>query len=94
MKRMTLFIVALVLGIAVGGFLALRYTRRAPDTVSRPVTTISPVGPQAMQPVDAFQGSIKLDTKSIYAPALQADPQLREKLRRSEAKQRPQEGRN
>lgn len=94
MKRMTFLLVAFVLGLAVGGFFALRHARRAPGGTSQSVVNSPPASPQALRPIDRFQDSIKLGTKSTDTPAAKADRQLREKLRRLEAEQRPQEGRN
>jgi hypothetical protein len=44
--------------------------------------------------MDVWQGSIKADTRTDYAPDPAAKARLMEKLRQEELRQRPQEGRN
>ena len=80
--KMSSLIVILCIGLVVCGCLVFRHHPRTP-------TSAAPVAPRAtgdLRPVDAWQESIKL------APATNLD--WREKLRREEQKQRPQEGRN
>ena len=81
MKKMIL--VAFIVGSGVCGWLVLRHHRRAAPPAAD-------IGVRAM---DQFQHSMRLDAQTEYqAPPL--DSALREKLRREEIRQRPQEGRN
>ena len=80
--KMSGLIVILCVGLVVCGCLVFRHRHRTP-------TGAAPVALRAagdLRSVDAWQESIKL------APATNLD--WREKLRREEEKQRPQEGRN
>ncbi len=94
MKRMHLIIVAVVVALALAGLLAVRHAVRTAVTVP-PVSDL-PARPKkkASQPMDVWQGSIKSDTRTDYAPDTAAKARLMEKLRQEELRQRPQEGRN
>ncbi len=91
MKRMHLLI-AFLLGFALCGVLALRHAIRTAVTVP-PVSDL-PAPPTKQQPMDAWQASIKPDTRTDYTPDPVATKRLMEKLRQEELRQRPQEGRN
>jgi hypothetical protein len=94
MKRMHLIIFAIVVVLALAGLLAVRHAGRTAVTVP-PVSDL-PVPPKkkASQPMDVWQGSIKADTRTEYAPDSAAKARLMEKLRHEELRQRPQESRN
>jgi hypothetical protein len=94
MKRMHLIVVAVVVSLALAGLLAVRHTGRTAVTAA-PVSDL-PVPPRkkASPPMDVWQGSIKADTRTDYAPDSVAKARLMEKLRQEELRQRPQEGRN
>ncbi len=75
---MKVFAFLLLVGLAVSGWLVHRHWRR----------TVPPAVRATPPAVDTWQRSIRLDSRTDYT-----DP-LREKLRREEERQRPQEGRN
>ncbi len=94
MKRMHLIIAAVVVALALAGLLAVRHAVRTAVTVP-PVSDLpAPPKKKASQPMDAWQGSIKADSRIDYAPDPAAKARLLEKLRQEELRQRPQEGRN
>jgi hypothetical protein len=94
MKRMHLIIIAVVVALAVAGLLAVRHAVRTAVTVP-PVSDLpAPPKNEASQPMDAWQGAIKADSRTDYAPDPAAKARLMEKLRQEELRQRPQEGRN
>ena len=94
MKRMHLIIVAIVVALALAGLLAFRHAVRTAVTVP-PVSDLpAPPKKKASQPMDLWQGSIKADTRTDYAPDPAAKARLMEKLGQEELRQRPQEGRN
>ena len=94
MKRMHLIIVAVVVALALAGLLAVRHAVRTAVTVP-PVSDLpAPPKKKASQPMDVWQGSIKSDTRTDYAPDPAPKARLMEKLRQEELRQRPQEGRN
>jgi hypothetical protein len=75
-----MLLVILILGLAVSGYLVHRHPRR-----------VSPATPtRDLHAVDAWQRGIRLDPRTDYSLTAAA----REKLRREEERQRPQEGRN
>lgn len=78
--KMSVFIIVALGGLAGCGWLVFRHHRR----VSLPAPT------ELVRPVDVWQRKIRLDPVRPY----RTDEQLREKLRREEERQRPQEGRN
>lgn len=90
MKRMQLLVVMIVLGLALGGWLALRHAAQTAATVpsSRPARS------KKSPPMDAWQAGIKPDTRTDYAPDPAKTKRLMEKLRQEELRQQPQEGRN
>jgi cell division protein FtsN len=94
MKRMHLIIAAAVVALALAGLIAVRHGGRTAATVP-PVSDL-PASPKrkASQPMDVWQGSIKADTRTDYAPDPAAKARLMEKLRQEEWRQRPLEGRN
>ena len=94
MKRMNLFVIVLVAGLAVCGWLVLRHARRVPMAPTPPPSAQSARDPRDLHAVDVWQAGIKLDPNTDYTPAARAKQRLMEKLRREEEKQRPQEGRN
>ena len=94
MKRMHLIIAAVVVALALAGLLAVRHAVRKAETVP-PVSDLpAPPKKKAPQPMDVWQGSIKPDTRTDYAPDPAAKARLMEKLRQEELRQCPQEGRN
>lgn len=94
MKRMHLIIAVVVVAFALAGLLAVRHAVRTAVTVP-PVSDLpAPPKKKASQPMDAWQGSIKADSRTDYAPDPAAKARLMEKLRQEELRQRPQEGRN
>lgn len=93
MKRMHLFIVAVIVGLAVCGALALRHAVRTAVTVP-PVSDLPAPTPPASHPMDVWQAGIKPDTRTDYASDPAVTKRLMEKLRREELRQRPQEERN
>lgn len=94
MKRMNLFAIVLVAGLAVGGLLVLRHARRLPAAPPAPEQAYATRDARDLRAVDAWQAGIKLDPNTDYTPDALAKRRLVEKLRREEEKQRPQEGRN
>ncbi len=94
MKRMHLIIVAVVVALALAGLLAVRHAVRTAVTVP-PVSDLpAPPKKKAPQPMDVWQGAIKADIRTDYAPDPAAKARLIEKLRQEELRQRPREGRN
>ncbi len=94
MKRMRLIIAAVVVALALAGLLAVRHAVRTAVTVP-PVSDLpAPPKKKAPQPMDVWQGAIRADTRTDYAPDPAAKARLMEKLRQEELRQRPQEGRN
>jgi hypothetical protein len=94
MKRMHLIIAVVVVALALAGWLAVRHAVRTAVTVP-PVSDLpAPPKKKASQPMDAWQGSIKAESRTDYAPDPAAKARLMEKLRQEELRQRPQEGRN
>lgn len=81
MKKMSLYLLALLAGLALCGWLVRRHQKRVPVSLD-------------LRPADAWQGSIKLDRGGSYTPAEAAQKRLLEKLEAEEQRQRPQEGRN
>ncbi|MFO1448229.1 MAG: hypothetical protein U1F61_08750 [Opitutaceae bacterium] len=81
MKKMSLYFLALLAGLALCGWLVRRHQKRVP-------------APMDLRPVDAWQGSIKLDRGGTYTPDEAARKRLLEKLQAEEERQRPQERRN
>ena len=90
MKRMPLLIAMIVVGLAVGGWLALR--RAAPTAATVPSNRPAPS--KKSPPMDAWQAGIKPDTRTDYTPDPAKTKRLLEKLRQEELRQKPQEGRN
>lgn len=75
-----------IVGLVVAGYLVHRHQRRfAPP--APPVATEA----HDLRAVEQWQRNIRLDTRTDYT---KLDPETREKLRREEERQRPQEGRN
>ena len=94
MKRMHLIIAVIVVALVLAGLLAVRHAVRTAVTVP-PVSDLpAPLKKKGSQPMDVWQGSIKADTRTDYAPDPAAKARLMEKLRQEELRQRPQEGRN
>lgn len=91
MKRLHVIIVPLVVGLALGGWLALWHAMRAAVKMS-PVSELP--SPSASRPMDVWQAGIKPDTRTDYTPDPAATKRLMKKLRQEELRQRPQEGRN
>lgn len=81
MKKMIPYLLALLAGLALGGWLVRRHQKRVP-------------APAELRPADAWQGSIRLDRGGAYTPDEAARRRLQEKLKAEEERQRPQEGRN
>ena len=81
MKKMSLYLLVLLAGLAVCGWLIRRHQKRGLPTTD-------------LHPVDAWQGSIKLDRGGNYTSDKVAKQRLLEKLQAEEKRQRPQEGRN
>jgi hypothetical protein len=94
MKRMHLIIAVVVVALALAGLLAVRHAVRTAVTVP-PVSDLpAPPKKKTSQPMDVWQGAIKADSRTDYAPDAAAKARLMEKLRQEELRQRPQEGRN
>ena len=84
MKKMTIFVVIVVVGLLAGGCLVYRGIKRAP------------LYPHDYdhQPMNQRQGAVKIDDRSDYTTDEATRRRLMEKLRQEEIRQRPQEGRN
>ncbi len=91
MKRLHVIIGALVVGLALCGWLVLRHVVRT--TAKVPSVSDLP-SPPASKPMDVWQAGIKPDTRTDYTPDPAATKRLMKKLRQEELRQRPQEGRN
>ena len=97
MKKMTALLV-MVTVLALCALLILRQQRRAePAHAARPAapalsTATQP--PKAAQPMDGFQASVKLDTRTGTAPDAEAKRRLLERLQREEERQKPWNQRN
>ena len=87
--KMSVFVILLLAGLAVCGFLLRRQPPRVPAGA-----VPAPRGVEPLQPVDAWQQSIRLAPVGHYHADSEAGRRLLEKLRREEERQRPQEGRN
>jgi len=90
---MHLIIVACVVGLALGGWLALRQPGRRAVTVP-PVSDRRAGTTSASKPMDAWQAGIKADPRTDYPSEPATTKRLMKKLRQEELRQRPQEGRN
>lgn len=84
-----MFAVILIVGLVVAGYLVHRHQRRValPPAIAPAAATEV----RDLHAVDTWQRGIRLDTRFDYT---KLDPAIREKLRREEERQRPQEGRN
>jgi hypothetical protein len=89
MKRMMPYILMVLGGLSVCGWLVLRHAMRtAVELPNHPQ-------PAAKSPaMDRWQGGIRLDPRTDYAPDPAAKKRLLEKLRQEELRQQPWEGRN
>jgi hypothetical protein len=87
--KMSALVILLLAGLAVCGFLLRRQAPRVPAGAAS-------VPPRAenLQPVDAWQQSIRLAPVGDYQADEKTRRRLIETLRREEDRQRPQEGRN
>jgi len=93
MKRMTTVIIITAAGIGICGVLVLVHAcRTAPEVPA--VSDLPPPARRAVQPVDAWQGGIKVDARTDYHANPEATKHLMEKLRQEELRQKPWEGRN
>lgn len=81
MKKMAVYLLVLLAGVALGGWLM---SRRQPRQAA----------PTGLQPAETWQGSIKVDRGGAYTPDEIARQRLHRKLKAEEDRQRPQEGRN
>jgi len=93
MKPMTPYILVTVAGLTVCGLLILRHACRTAPLLP-PTSDLPPPPQRHRQPVDRWQGDIRVDARTDYAPDAKATERLMEKLRQEELRQRPQEGRN
>jgi hypothetical protein len=89
MKMSSLFILLAVVLILCACW--LRSTPRRSDLGGAPA---APARRDDHRALNAWQGAIKLDAGSGYAPDAETTRRLQEKLQREEQRQRPQEGRN
>jgi hypothetical protein len=89
MKLSSLLIVLAVVLILCACWLRFTPRRSGPDG-----TPTAPARRDDHRALNAWQGAIKLDPGSGYAPDAETTRRLQEKLRREEQRQRPQEGRN
>lgn len=93
MKRMTIVIIITVAGVGICSALVLRHAYRTAPEV--PPTSDLPQPPQRpVQPIDAWQGGIKIDARTDYHADSEATKRLMEKLRQEEKRQKPWEARN
>ena len=81
MKEMPLVVLAGLSGLAACVVLVLRHARR---------TAVPP----GLQPVSEWSGRVRPERRTGGVPVLPTHHRLPEKLRREQARQRPQEGRN
>ena len=93
MKRIFLFIGAVIAGLAVCGLLVLRHVVRTTVNVP-PASDLPTTAPKKAPPMAAWQAGLKSDTRTDYTPDPVATKRLLKKLQREELRQRPQEGRN
>lgn len=93
MRRTHYIIAALLVGLALSGWLVLRHAVRTAVAVP-PVSDLPVPPPKPSQPMDAWQAGMKADTRTDYTPDPARTKRLMEKLRQEELRQRPQEGRN
>lgn len=93
MKRMITYVLIALAGLLVCGLLVLRHACRTAPELPDDSGLPAPTG-RGPQPVDCWQGGIRVDQRTDYAPETEATRRLREKLRQEELRQRPQEGRN
>lgn len=84
-----MFACILIIGLAVAGYLVHRHHRRVASPM--PVAPAMATDARDLRAASAWQRNIRLDTRFDYT---KLDPETREKLRREEERQRPQEGRN
>ena len=87
--KMSVFVILLLAGLAVCGFLVRRHSTRLPADAAPAPRSVDP-----LPPVDAWQQSIRLAPVGHYHADSEAGRRLLEKLRHEEERQRPQEGRN
>jgi hypothetical protein len=87
--KMSGFIVMLLLGLAVCAYLVRVHGRPVP--VPPAASALAAPRTDDLRPVDAWQRSLKLTTPNDDSPETK---HLMEQLRREEARQQPQEGRN
>lgn len=93
MKRMITCALIALAGLLVCGLLVLRHACRTAPELRDDSGLPAPTG-RDRPPIDRWQGGIKVDPRTGYAPDPEATERLLEKLRREELRQRPQEGRN
>lgn len=96
MKKMTTIILVIV-ALAVVTLLSMRQRRPATTQallLAAPAPAVATQPATAPQPMNTFQSSVKLDTRTHTTPDAEAKRRLLERLQREETRQKPQEQRN
>jgi hypothetical protein len=82
-----------VAGLTVCGWLVLRHAVRTAGEAPSDAGSGLPA-PRRKPAADRWQDSIRVDTRTDYAPDREALKRMEEKLRQEELRQKPWEGRN
>lgn len=95
MKKMVVFLLIASIALAVAILVARHHQRRATPPPAAPAKSGAPViSAPAVQPMNALQSGVKLDTRTDARPDADAKRRLLERLQQEEKRQQPQERRN